>query len=93
MKKNQMTSSNISVVHFENNKIPTFKEVKGRDWILCGDKNDYPNYLINLFNRSSKHNAIITGKVQYIKGEGLKIDESKVSPEKLLAFKTVFNIA
>lgn len=57
-------------LQFENNKIPEFKEQRGKDYILYGEKNDYPDYLIDLFLRSAKNNAIITGKVNYIVGKG-----------------------
>jgi hypothetical protein len=35
-----------------------------------GQNNDYPQYLLDLFNKSAKHNAIIRGKVNYIVGNG-----------------------
>lgn len=58
------------VVKFDNNKVPEFKEVKGKEYVLYGDNNLYPQYLIELFNRCGKHNAIITGKSQMILGGG-----------------------
>jgi DNA-binding Lrp family transcriptional regulator len=78
MKKRVMTDQSVSVVRFENNKIPEFKEVRGKDWIQYGEKNDYPEYLLRLFNRSAKHNAIITGKVHYIKGNGFSWEPNTV---------------
>ncbi len=65
-----MDSSNLMYIKFENEKVPTFKQVRGKDWIYWGEKNDYPDYLIDLYMRSSTHNAIITGKVDYIIGGG-----------------------
>ena len=35
-----------------------------------GQNNDYPQYLLDLFNKSAKHNAIVRGKVNYIVGNG-----------------------
>jgi DNA-binding MarR family transcriptional regulator len=35
-----------------------------------GEKNDYPIYLVELFNKSAKHNAIVRNKVHYICGNG-----------------------
>src|SRR5512133_2438868 len=49
---------------------PIYKEVKGKDWIYYGERNDYPNYLLRIYNNSAKHNAIVTGKVDYICGNG-----------------------
>lgn len=65
-----MSQTSISVVKFENQKLPEFKEVTGKDWIMWGDENEYPDYLIELFMRSATNNAIITGKVNYIVGNG-----------------------
>lgn len=65
----------ISHIAFENHKVPEFKEVRGRDIILFGDNNLYPQYLIELVNRSSKHNAIITGKAAFITGQGFEVSE------------------
>lgn len=65
-------AENIVVVKLENHKVPEIKEVRGKDWVLFGEQNDYPDWLLNLFNRSAIHNAIITGKVNYIVGKGFK---------------------
>lgn len=65
----------ISHIAFENHKVPEFKEVRGKDIILFGDNNLYPQYLIELVNRSSKHNAIITGKAAFITGQGFENSE------------------
>jgi DNA-binding MarR family transcriptional regulator len=91
MKKKVMTERNISVVHFENNKLPTFLEVKNRDWIMYGDENNYPEYLITLFNRSAKHNAIVTGKVHYITGNGFEAKTNTMGLVEHAKFENWFN--
>ena len=58
--------------------IPDFKELKNSDWVQFGHDNLYPQRLIELYDRSATHNSIITGKVHYIAGEGLRVDEAKV---------------
>jgi len=60
----------IKFLKFEQVPLPIYKEVKGKDWVYYGEKNDYPNYLLRLYNNSAKHNAIVTGKVDYICGNG-----------------------
>ena len=57
-------------MEFADSRIPAMDEKRGYDYIPFGVTNDYPNYLIKLFNKSAKHNAIINGKVTYIFGEG-----------------------
>lgn len=60
------------VFKFAEAKQPTYQEKKGANggYINYGQKNDYPDYLNDLFNKSAKHNAIIKSKVHYISGNG-----------------------
>ena len=62
----------LRVLTFAEAKQPEFKEKKGEGYIQYGDRNDYPNYLVDLFNKSAKHNAIIKSKVHYITANGRK---------------------
>lgn len=62
----------LNYVQFENHKLPEFKEVKGREFVYYGENNLYPQYLIELYNRCSTHNAVVTGKAQMIKGKGFE---------------------
>lgn len=64
-------------LNFAEAKKPEYKEKKGQGngYIEFGDQNDYPNYLVSLFNDSAKHNAIVKGKVNYISGNGFKVKE------------------
>jgi len=58
------------IIQFAEAKQPEYKEKKGEGYIQYGEKNDYPIYLIDLFNKSAKHNAIVKSKVHYINGNG-----------------------
>ena len=58
------------IIQFAEAKQPEYKEKKGEGYIQYGEKNDYPIYLIDLFNKSAKHNAIVKSKVHYISGNG-----------------------
>jgi DNA-binding Lrp family transcriptional regulator len=68
----------LKILNFEAHKVPTFKEAKGKDWILFGDegeyKNRYPEYLLNLYRRSAKHHAIINSKKDYVVGQGWAVN-------------------
>lgn len=63
----------IKFFKFDQVPLPIYKEVKGKDWIYYGERNDYPNYLLRIYNNSAKHNAIVTGKVDYICGNGWSV--------------------
>ncbi len=70
----------LMVLKFNASKVPVFKEEKNKDWIIYGAddkeyKNNYPGYLLKLFNRSSKHNAIVTSKAFYIAGNGVTVKD------------------
>lgn len=65
-------NNDIIVLRFADSKIPVFKETNNKDYILYGEDNCYPEYLTTLYNKSAKHNAIITGKARYIFGKGFE---------------------
>lgn len=46
----------------------------GKGWINYGDDNLYPQYLIDLYQKSGTHNALCTSIGMMIFGEGLKTD-------------------
>ena len=68
----------VHVIELEAHKVPEFKEERSKDWIIYGTskgfRNNYPAYLLDLYNRSAKHNAIINGKVDYVTGGGFAFD-------------------
>ena len=68
----------IQVLTFAEAKQPEYKEKKGEGYMQYGQNNDYPQYLLDLFNKSAKHNAIIRGKVNYIVGNGWAGEEAIV---------------
>ena len=72
---------NIVILSFAEAKQPEYREKKGVGYIEFGDKNDYPTYLLGLYNKSAKHNAIVRGKVNYIIGNGWQSDEVDAQAE------------
>lgn len=71
--------NNFFVVQFAEAKQPEYIEKKGEGYIQYGHRNDYPNYLVELFNKSGKHQSIIKSKVHYITGNGWKGSEGFVN--------------
>jgi DNA-binding MarR family transcriptional regulator len=71
------------VIDLAAHNVPQFKEVRSKDWIMYGIeapyKNRYPEYLLDLFNSSAKHHAIVKGKTDYIVGNGIAIREVGVA--------------
>lgn len=48
---------------------PKFKEARGAEWYTYGEKNDFPKVILDLYNSSALHNAIVTQKAQFIAGK------------------------
>lgn len=65
--------------------VPVFEKDKNKDWVNYGEDNCYPQYLVGLFNRSAKHNAILTAKQKYTYGRGLKIKENLITDQAIKA--------
>lgn len=64
----------IGSMEFADSRIPVMEKKRGLSYVPFGDRNDYPGYLLWLYNKSAKHNAIINGKCVYILGNGLTTD-------------------
>ena len=67
------------ILSFAEAKQPSYKERKAIGYVEFGDKNDYPNYLLDLYNKSAKHGAIIRNKAKYIYGNGFKTESGNES--------------
>ena len=79
--------SNISVLNFAAQKVPDFKEARGKDWIMFGTegewKNRYPEYLLDLYRRSAKHHAIVNSKKDYVAGQGWAVNSEGLNTFRL----------
>ena len=64
----------VGAMEFADSRIPLMEIKRGVEFVPFGDRNDYPTYLLWLYNKSAKHNAIINGKCVYIMGNGLMTD-------------------
>jgi hypothetical protein len=95
--KDRTTTLKVVNMQFDIQKPPTFKEQRGKDWIMYGiDKpysNLYPQFLIDLYNRSAKHNAIVSGKAEYISANGWEVDGDKLNTEARARLERFINSA
>jgi hypothetical protein len=60
-------------INFAESKIPVFKENKAKNYITYGTDNKYPQMLIDLYNSSPKHGALVSQKAQYIAGDKTEV--------------------
>lgn len=65
-----MTSDSIVVINLASARQPEYKEKKSKGYMEFGYRNEYPDYLLSLFNSSAKHGAIVRNKTKYIIGKG-----------------------
>jgi hypothetical protein len=66
-------------INLTNEVQPKSIELNGADWIGYGDgeyKNNYPQYLIDLYNNSATNSAIINATASMIAGEDFIVEES-----------------
>ena len=71
-------------------KVPVMLENRSGKYITYGFANEYPYYLLDNYRRSSKHNAIVNGKVNYIMGGGWQAGE-KLTVEQQARFIKFFD--
>ena len=80
-------NNNAIITEFASAEIPKFLEKKNQNIVYFGVDNIYPFELIDLYNDSSTHNAIINGKVGYTVGNGLYSED--LSVKKWLSFANI----
>ena len=94
-KKKNNILENLGLVNLEAQTSPIIKEAYGKDWIEFGTeeyKNQYPNFLIDLYYNSSTHAAIINQTAAMIAGQGLQI-EDETNLEALVKLKKFMSAA
>lgn len=79
--KQTKNKSKVVAVEMTRYNVPIYRERRGKDYAFYGENNLYPLELLDLFNQSPVHNAIITGKVNYIVGRGLTVTDDTVKED------------
>jgi hypothetical protein len=82
--------SNIKFIQLEAYKAPVAVEDKRNDWVNYGENNDFYQYLIDAYNKSTTNNAIINNIVKLAYGKGLKARDAKLKPEIYAKFISMF---
>ena len=82
--------SDLRVINLSTYTSPEIKEVRNKDYILYGEDNMYFQYLIDRYNGSPTHNAIINGISEMIFGKGLDATDSNRKPNEYAQMKVLF---
>ena len=64
--------NSFQVIEMAKNRMPQIYENPYKEWVLFGEDNLYPNYILSMFNRSSKNAAILGTMSDMIVGQGFK---------------------
>ena len=56
-------------INFAESKLPVFKENKNKGIMYYGEDNNFPQHLLEFYNRSPKHGAIVRQKARFVAGE------------------------
>jgi hypothetical protein len=68
---------------------PKFKEARGQEWYEYGQRNNFPAVILDLYNSSSLHNAIVTQKAHFIAGKETAVRVEGTVGEKVGAQKAL----
>jgi hypothetical protein len=85
----------LQTIQLTNVVQPTVKEIPGQDWVQYGDntyKNLFPTYLIDLYNNSATHAAIVNATAAMIAGEDILVDDKEDLTQYVELKKALANI-
>lgn len=83
--------NNLKFVQLEAYKPPIAVEDKRNEWVAYGQDNDFYQYLIDAYNKSTTNNAVINNIIKLVFGKGLKARDGKLKPEMYARFITIFS--
>jgi len=86
-----MSNFNIKVVELANYVAPNHIENHKKGWVSYGDGNDFPQYIIDLYNNSPTNNACIRGTSNMIYGQGVEAVASDRRLSGYLQLKKIFS--
>lgn len=80
----QTKQVNLIRFDFSEDDLPVFKEVRGKDIVQYGADNNYPAKLLDYFNNSTFHGAIVRRKADFIAGAGIEYNPDLPPNEKAI---------
>jgi hypothetical protein len=87
---NKNNKINFSTIDMAPCNQPNIVEKTNQDWVGYGNKNDYPEYLIDLYQNSSINSALIKGISAQIYGEGIDATDREENLEQWLQLQMLF---
>lgn len=82
-----MENSKFKFVQLSTYTSPVVSENSRKGWVEYGDDNDYFQYLIDRYNGSPTNNAVVSGIIDMIFGQGIDATDSGKNPEGYLQLR------
>ena len=82
-----MENSQFKFVQLSTYTSPVVSENSRKGWVEYGDDNDYFQYLIDRYNGSPTNNAVVSGIIDMIFGQGVDATDSGKNPEGYLQLR------
>lgn len=76
-----MENSQFKFVQLSSYTSPVISENARKGWVEYGEDNDYFKYLIDRYNGSPTNNAVVSGVIDMIYGQGIDATDSSKNPE------------
>lgn len=84
-------SNNIHVLNLAEYQQPTIQESKRDNWVEFGEENNYFNYLIDRYTKSTTNSAIINNVARLIYGKGLSALDASRKPNEYAQMMSLFS--
>ena len=82
-----MENSQFKFVQLSSYTSPVVSENARKGWVEYGNDNDYFQYLIDRYNGSPTNNAVVSGIIDMIFGQGIDATDSGKNPEAYLQLR------
>ena len=83
-------SNNLHFVELGKYSAPTIVENSREEWIDYGKDNEYYNFLIDLYNNSTTHHAIVNAIIKLVYGKGIDATDSRIKPNEYAQMMMLF---
>ena len=90
-RKKQVSKNQIDVVSLSKYTTPVIQEQSNREWVEYGADNNYFQFLIDRYTKSTTNGAIINGMVKTIYGKGLDATNSSKRVDQFIEMKSIFS--
>ena len=82
--------SNLHFIELNKYQTPVIVESNKKDWVEYGVNNDYYDFLIDLYQNSTTHHAVVNAITKLIYGRGLDATDSSKKPNDYAQMKMLF---